>query len=153
MRQALAHALQEFNGALLLVSHDRHLLRQCVDQFWLVRDGRVRRFEDDLSAYEALISARSGVRGGRGAGSDDRHEAKRARNRLRGLERRERQLAGEIERIGRTVAELERELADPATYRKGAAEIEELVRRQGRARRELEHAEQSWLDVQEALER
>lgn len=52
MRQALAFALQEFNGAMLLVSHDRHLLRQCVDELWLVADGGIREFPQDLGAYE-----------------------------------------------------------------------------------------------------
>ena len=42
MRQALAFALQEYRGAVLLVSHDRHLLRQCADRFWLVADGCVK---------------------------------------------------------------------------------------------------------------
>ena len=153
MRQALAVALQEYAGALLLVSHDRHMLRQCVDQFWLVRDGRVARFGDDLSAYEALSQR---TRSGNG---DDRPRAKgrsasggRSRNHMKALERRERQLTGEIERATRHLAELERKLADPTTYRRDPSLIEELARERGRTQTTLERAEESWLAVQEEIE-
>lgn len=85
MRQALAYALQEFNGAMLLVSHDRHLLRQCVDELWLVADGAIREFPQDLDAYErgdfgvAIPNDRSNHRshhksdGDTGAQLDDEH--------------------------------------------------------------------------------
>ena len=154
MRQALAVALQEYAGALLLVSHDRHMLRQCVDQFWLVRDGRVTRFGDDLAAYEALSQRK---RAGDGDESTGKAKARsgsnrQARGRLKALERRERQLSGEIERVARQLAELERKLADPTIYRRDPSIIEELARERGRTRHSLERAEESWLEVQEELE-
>ncbi|MYB37467.1 MAG: ATP-binding cassette domain-containing protein [Gammaproteobacteria bacterium] len=152
MRQALAVALQEYAGALLLVSHDRHMLRQCVDQFWLVRDGRVTRFGDDLAAYEALSQRKRA--GDENAGKSEQRvrKGRPVRGHLKSLERRERQLSGEIERATRQLAEVERKLADPAIYRRDPSLIEELARERGRTRRSLERAEESWLAVQEELE-
>ena len=154
MRQALAVALQEYAGALLLVSHDRHMLRQCVDQFWLVQGGRVTRFGDDLAAYEALSQRKRSGNGDENAGKN-KERAGRGRpphSHLKALERRERQLSGEIERATRQLAEVERKLADPATYRRDPSLIEELARERRRTRRSLERAEESWLAVQEELE-
>ena len=154
MRQALAVALQEYAGALLLVSHDRHMLRQCVDQFWLVRDGRVTRFGDDLAAYEALSQRKRAGNGDDSAakGEQRARKGRPPRAQLKALERRERQLSGEIERATRQLAEVERRLADPAIYRRDPALIKELAREQGRTRRSLERAEESWLAVQEELD-
>ncbi len=154
MRQALAVALQEYAGALLLVSHDRHMLRQCVDQFWLVRDGRVTRFGNDLAAYEALSQRKRAGNADEDAGKGEQRARKGRpqRGHLKSLERRERQLSGEIERAARQLAEVERKLADPAIYRRDPSLIEELARERGRTRRSLERAEESWLAVQEELE-
>ena len=118
-----------------------------------MRDGRVARFGDDLSAYEALSQR---TRSGNG---DDKPKAKgrsagggRSRNHMKALERRERQLTGEIERATRHLAELERKLADPTTYRRDPSLIEELARERGRTQTTLERAEESWLEVQEEIE-
>jgi len=56
MRQALTMALQSFEGAMVLVSHDRHLLRNTVDTFWRVADGTVTEFDGDLDEYERWLS-------------------------------------------------------------------------------------------------
>ena len=154
MRQALAVALQEYAGALLLVSHDRHMLRQCVDQFWLVQGGKVTRFGDDLAAYEALSQRKRSGDGDQNAAKAEQRAGKSRppRRHLKALERRERQLSGEIERATRQLAEVERKLADPATYRRDPSLIEELSRERGRTRHSLERAEESWLEVQEQLE-
>src|SRR5690606_2171033 len=58
-REALATALAEFAGSVLLVSHDRHLLRTTVDSFWIVADGRVQEFDGDLEDYRDWLAARS----------------------------------------------------------------------------------------------
>jgi len=58
MRQALTMALQNFSGAIVVVSHDRHLLRNTVDEFWLVNDGRVAEYDGDLEDYERWLADR-----------------------------------------------------------------------------------------------
>src|SRR5690554_6979664 len=58
MRQALTMALQNFDGAIVVVSHDRHLLRNTVDQFWLVSDGAVQEYDGDLEDYERWLAER-----------------------------------------------------------------------------------------------
>ncbi|HBO14471.1 MAG TPA: hypothetical protein DD491_16910, partial [Halieaceae bacterium] len=60
MREALAEALQGYDGTVLLVSHDRHLLRSTVDRLWLVADGTVRDYDGDLAGYEAAVLATTG---------------------------------------------------------------------------------------------
>ena len=57
MREALAEALQDFDGALVVVAHDRHLLTATTDAFWLVSDGCVAPFDGDLDDYRALVLA------------------------------------------------------------------------------------------------
>lgn len=58
MREALVVALQEFAGAMVLVSHDRHLLSSCVDEFWLVADGQVQPYDGDLQDYADWLKQR-----------------------------------------------------------------------------------------------
>src|SRR5690606_6713598 len=58
-REALATALAEFNGSMLMVSHDRHLLRTTVDSFWIVADGKVQEFDGDLEDYREWLNQRN----------------------------------------------------------------------------------------------
>ena len=169
MRQALAIALQEYRGAVLLVSHDRHLLRQCADDFWLVADGTVSRFRDDLDAYTALRRRRSAgerpPRGGArprglrrrssasaklppirqdgprpsGRASSRGNRSSLSREQAR-LERRLEQLAGRIEDIDASLGETD--------MHRRPDELARLVAERRRMVQEVERAEASWLAVQ-----
>ena len=147
MRQALAIALQEYRGAVLLVSHDRHLLRQCADDFWLVADGTVGRFRDDLDAYTALRRKRSAgerpPRGGARPGSGS-NRSSLSREQAR-LERRLEQLAGRIEDIDASLGETD--------MHRRPDELARLVAERRRTAGEAARAEEAWLAVQGKIDR
>ncbi len=128
MRSALLLALQDYAGAVLIVSHDRSLLRGACDRFLVVAGGAVRPFDGDLEDYAAWLAqgaappvAESGAAAGTGPGGDSaksRRDARRreaaARNRLSPLRAELRAIEVEIEALAKERAEIERALADPA---------------------------------------
>ena len=147
MRQALALALQDYRGALLLVSHDRHLLRQCADDFWLVADATVTRFADDLDAYTALRRPRSSGAGRRGKPSG----ARRSRRNHAALAREQTRLDARLTELSKRLEAIDFDLAQPGVHR----QPDELARLAS-ARRELtgevERAEEAWLALQSELD-
>ncbi len=163
MREALTLALQEYEGAVLLVSHDRHLLRTTVDAFRLVADGRVMPYNGDLDDYAAWLAARR-----RQAAQAESAPDKAARREARLNEKAERQarltrrrpLIKEVEALERDLAAwseelagLETRLADPALYDGGAtAELASLARRRADLAERLPQAETRWLEAQAQLE-
>ncbi|MGN6520255.1 MAG: ATP-binding cassette domain-containing protein [Dokdonella sp.] len=158
-REALAEAVQEFAGAVVLVAHDRALLRAVCDDYLLVQGGRMQAFDGDLDDYARLVLAasRTPATPTVAAEGDSRREARRdragQRARLAPLKKEvvriERELAAlEAERSG-----LERELADPALY--AAADgtaVATRVRRQGQLALEIDALEQAWLEAHAAIE-
>ncbi len=168
MRHALTVALQAYEGALMLVSHDRFLLRACCDRFLLVADGVVTTFDGDLDEYQRWLGSSSGLRSA-GVCEDDGESQGESRKKLRQRAADIRRLAAErrkpIERdlkeietqLETLVAErhaLESTLADPASY---AADKDDLLvraaRRRGELGVELERLEARWIEASEALER
>ncbi len=166
-RDALADALAEFDGALLLVSHDRYLLRATVDAFVRVADGAVEAFDGDLDDYAQWLLQRPAdggagprpVEAGAEAGAVSRREERRAaaeqRTRRAALRRPlERELAdveGELARIEARLGEIDGRLADPAAYRDAEAAAA-LGRERGVLQRDRETAEARWLDLGTRLE-
>ena len=152
MREALALALQQYQGALLLVSHDRHLLRRCVDLFWLVADGTVQRFHDDLDSYTASRQTRPGREGRapkpeRALGKSPPQHAS-----VRPLLRKQRELEGQIDQHNLRVAEIERQLGEAAVQGQ-PDELAELARARKKAAQAVQRSEHAWLAVQEELDR
>ncbi|MEW6165717.1 MAG: ATP-binding cassette domain-containing protein [Pseudomonadota bacterium] len=161
MREALTLALQETEAAVVLVSHDRHLLRTTVDDLWLVADGHAIPFDGDLDDYAAwlaqrraaakpAVSDRATQREQRGDERAAKKAAQAERRKLeKELEKLEKQLAGwQTECV-----ELEARLADPALYAQaGRVTLDELGRRRMELTAAIEVAEARWLEIQEALE-
>ena len=169
MRQALTMALQTFEGAIVLVSHDRHLLRNSVDEFWLVSEGRVQPFDGDLDDYERLLDEQrrrqdtdTPSRGGESAATttataEDRKARKRAeaelRQRLAPQRRRLEALEKEMARLQAHLASLDARLGDNALYEPARkAELSELLRDQARDKAQLESVEMEWLVLSEDIE-
>ena len=161
MREAVALALQEYEGAMVLVSHDRHLLRTATDLLVLVADGGVSPFDGDLEDYREWLAARRAADKAKpGAGASRREQkraeaaARQARSRSRKpLENRLRTLDLEIERLAREKAELEARLASEAFYARGDQdEVTAALREQVRLAAALEQAESEWLRLQSELE-
>jgi ATP-binding cassette subfamily F protein 3 len=162
MRHALSEALQEFDGAMVLVSHDRHLLRVTADTLLLVDGGRVAPFEGDLDDYPAWLAARDpdteGARSVTAREAADRKQLRRQaadirkvlaplRNRLQALEERH-------ARLERRRAELDSTLADTGLYVPEAKpRLLALLEEQRQTIAGLEAAEAQWLEASEELER
>jgi ATP-binding cassette, subfamily F, member 3 len=163
MREALAEALQDYSGALVVVAHDRHLLRATTDALWLVADGIVRPFDGDLDDYRDWVLAR-GRRAEEGADtgvSANRKAQKRAEAEVRQRDYAKRKpYAGRLAKLERDMAALDAErkaiddwLASPDAYtdvRKDA--LKERLARQGDLRWQLARLEAEWLEISETLE-
>ncbi|HXH02217.1 MAG TPA: ATP-binding cassette domain-containing protein [Candidatus Competibacteraceae bacterium] len=166
MRHALTIALQEFSGALVVVSHDRHLLRSTCDAFLLVADGRAQPFDGDLEDYRQWLAERQKARdaastpageSSAAARREQRRQEAETRNALaarrRPLERQLQSIECNLDRLQAEKTRLETELADPTLYAEaGKAKLKELLLQQARIARDLEQAETQWLELQEALE-
>ncbi len=161
MREAVALALQEYEGAMVLVSHDRHLLRTATDLLVLVADGSVSPFDGDLEDYREWLAARRTADKPKPGTGTSRREQKRAaaavrqaRSRSRKpLEHRLRSLELEIERLTQEKAAVEARLASEAFYAQGDQdEVTAALREQVRLAAALEQAESEWLRLQSELE-
>jgi ATP-binding cassette subfamily F protein 3 len=161
MRHALLVALQDFPGAVVIVSHDRTLLRSACDSFLLVGSGSVTPFDGDLDDYAAWLGksgkARAAPDSDTTTAAPSRQEQRRldaeARNRLTPLRNEQRRIEGQLEKLGAERVRLEAELADPATYTtKPAEEGRKLTLRHMDVMREIGTLEERWLEVMSELE-
>ena len=157
-REALAEALQEFAGAVVLVAHDRGLLRAVCDDYLLVGTGRVRPYDGDLDDYARLVLAGTqDVAAATTVGVDARREGRRERAdqraRLAPLRNQARRVETELASLEGERARLRAELADPALYAgPRAAEVALMTRRQSELDARIAELEDAWLEAQEALE-
>jgi ATP-binding cassette subfamily F protein 3 len=153
MREALAEALSEFTGAIVLVSHDRHLIGLVSETYWRVADGEVIPFDGDLDEYAAWLRSRPNAGEGKAptlktavaAPVPTPVAAPKPRTNPHKLQKAEARVA-ELERA---LGEIEHALAQPATY-SDAATAAELGQRQSALRAELEQAEGELLALYEA---
>ncbi len=159
MRHALEVALQTYEGALILVSHDRHLLRNTVDELLLVHDGRVDSYEGDLDAYERWIlsSYRQAEPGAAPAADGNRREKRQQaaaqRERLRPLKKLIEKTETAMADVEQQQAELQSQLSDTDLYtgpRK--QDLDALLRREGELKAEAARLEEAWLAQQQELE-
>ncbi len=159
MRHTLLMALQDFAGAVVVVSHDRALLRGACDRFVLVAGGGVRAFDGDLEDYAAWLNTSAAAPGpGDGAlAPPSRREQRRieaaTRARLSSLRGEQQQLEARLAALTGERGRLETELADPATYQaRTPAEQRPLRQRHGELSAEIARTEERWLTVSAALE-
>jgi ATP-binding cassette subfamily F protein 3 len=164
MREALTLALQETEAAMVLVSHDRHLLRTTVDELWLVADGGAQPFDGDLDDYAAWLAARRSQAKAAQPVDADKQARQQARAdeeaRKKAVQAQRRPLQKEAEKLEKQLAgwqaekaELDRQLADPDFYASpDRALIEKLGKRQTELAALAETAETRWLEIQELLE-
>jgi len=150
MRLALNQALQGFDGSVILVSHDRHLLRSVCDDLWLVDGGALKRFEQDLDAYPAWLAQRKSTSGQRKPGSgqtqQQRRELKAQSAQLTRVER-------EISRLSDAQARLEQRLSDNTIYDEhNRARLDAALAEQAENRARLHQAEEDWLRLSETIE-
>jgi ATP-binding cassette, subfamily F, member 3 len=180
-RQALVQAINEFSGAVVLISHDPHLIELTVDRFWLVKDGLCRQFDGDLADYRDLVLSedRSGAERGsryrardpedRKSGRRDPEERKaerrdpeerRAARRAApsaqqsgDLKRQLEQSALAVDKLTQALALIEKKLADPALYNETKATVAEWQRKHADVAKRLSDAEEAWLRVQASFDK
>lgn len=156
-REALVQALNDFPGAVLLISHDRHLVELVADRLWLVADGRVRPYEGDLDDYRRLLLETSAPGSDRPAGPSTRDRTERLsaaerRSLLAPLRQASRAAERELQRLTAERAALEAQLASPATYA-GAGDPVSLRRRLDALATEIAAAESRWIEAEEEIDR
>lgn len=164
MRQALTEALIDFEGALVVVSHDRHLLRSTTDDLYLVHDRKVEPFDGDLDDYQQWLSENQRQEVSdtetvkdNGNSAQARKDQKRREAELRTqtqpLRKKITQLEKQMEKLNLRLAEAETRLSDSAIYDPSRkAEMTECLQLQAQTKSELETCEMEWLDAQEQLE-
>jgi len=162
MRHALAMALQDFSGALVVVSHDRHLLRSVTDTLLLVDSGKVSEFDGDLEDYRSWLSEQQREENTREAGSSEnsaaaRKERKRIeaeqRQRLQPLRKELQTLEKRLDTLQQKKTALEQQLGDPDLYgdtRKD--DLKALLQEKGKIDQGLAETEERWLELSEELE-
>src|SRR5581483_7903463 len=152
-REALVSALNDFTGAVILISHDWHLLSLVADRLWLVADGHVQPWQGDLDDYRRhLLEARADAPEPLPPKAPARR-APSSRGALAPLRRALRAAEARLAAVTTAKAALDHQLADPETYARGGGSVEELLRQQALAAAALAEAEAKWLAAAEALEK
>ena len=164
MRHALTIAMQEFEGAMIIVSHDRHLLRTVTDNFLLVANGRVNEFDGSLEDYRTWLSQENKKKSTTAIeikeNNDDgqskkqqRQQSAEKRRSLKPLQNKLKKLEKQMEELSSSKESLEEKLADNDIYDKENKELlKNLLEEQGQVDSSLQQVEIDWLEVSEELE-
>ncbi|RBO84637.1 ABC-F family ATP-binding cassette domain-containing protein [Marinomonas aquiplantarum] len=164
MRQALTEALQAFPGAILLVSHDRHLLNSTVDEFYLVADHQIQAFDGDLAAYHAWLQARQAqslreekgeqeVKVDKVDRKEERRKAAELREKLRPLRKQIEQHEKAVQMAQSKLDIISEKMADSSLYEASQKDtLQALLSDEAQWKKSLEESEEAWFEAQEELE-
>ena len=160
-REALVAALAEYSGAVVLVSHDWHLVELVADRLWLVEGGTVRPFDDDLDAYRRRLLSREEAAPERGNGAsgpgDPRRNARRdaaeRRIALEPLRRKSRQAEQMAVRLAAEQRALDTQLAAPGAFGGRGPALAEALKRRAELARLIADAEAAWIEAESEIER
>ncbi|MET1255898.1 ribosomal protection-like ABC-F family protein [Aliikangiella maris] len=163
MREALSLALQEFDGAVILVAHDKNLMESVVDEFWLVNDGQVNPFAGDLSDYQKWLNENRWGANTKAAEESKTHSAQNKKEQKR-LEAEKRQqkapLTNRLKKVEQLIAQFQQEseqidtiLADNSLYQEeNKDKLAQTVTRSNELKSQMETLEEEWLEIHEQLE-
>jgi len=151
-REALVHALNEFPGAVILISHDRHLLEATADRLWLVKDGTVNPYDGDLDDYKTLVTgvstnSREKREADKASRADRRREAAARRAAFEPLAKEIRATEGLMDRLRKRIDTIEDELANPALYEKDPVKATRLAKERSELSAQLARNEEKWLEM------
>ncbi len=150
-RAALAEAINEFPGAVIMVSHDRYLIEACADRLWVVADQTVTTYEGDLDDYRRMVLSARGMRtNSRDRGSNERGNGrdKPARNgseKRLPLKQKISEAEAEIARINGIIAKIDTALALPDLFTRDPKQAAQLSKARAGAASALQRAEEEWL--------
>ena len=166
-RESLIQAINEFEGAVVLVTHDPHIIELTADRLWLVANGTVEAYDGDMDDYRALLRAErraergkaredkttSDENGGmRVSKKDQRRANAEARAAVSHLRKAVRDAEARVERLNRQKAQIDARLADPEVYNGPTAKLMQLQIKFSEIKTALAKAEDAWLDAQAAVE-
>ena len=159
-RTALMEAINDYDGAVILVSHDRFLIEACADRLWLVGGGTVKTFDGDMEDYRRFVlsgddapSAAKASPESRSDGASDRKAAADRRAAVAPLRKRLHAIEIRMDKLGTAIAKVDSALAGGRAYQENAAKAEGLARMRAEAAGALAAAEEEWLAVSGELER
>jgi ATP-binding cassette subfamily F protein 3 len=154
-REALAAALNDYAGAVILITHDAHLAEAVADRLWLVKEGRAAPFDGDIEDYRALILDAARTRDARApaeAKPSRRQIAAQQRALLAPLKKEADALEARLDELNQIVPRLEGALADPALYQ-NVGRAAKLQKERAALTAAIAEAEEKWLAAQDAYER
>ena len=162
MRQALTLALQNFEGAIVVVSHDRHLLVNTVDEFLLIHDGKVAEFDGDLEDYRAFIKQQDleiqpvetvSTENSADAKKDRKRREAEMRKKMSPLKKKIDKLEAQVETLQAKQEDIETKLADTSLYEAANKEqLQTILAEQATVRQSLDATEEEWMEGLEELE-
>ncbi|WP_411903583.1 ABC-F family ATP-binding cassette domain-containing protein [Methylorubrum thiocyanatum] len=156
-RQALVEAINDYEGAVILVSHDRFLIEACADRLWIVGNGSVTTFDGDMDDYRRLVLAGpervdSANEGTGGQKAEARRSAVERRAALAPLKKRLETIEARMAKLSGAIAKIDAALADGTAFLKDAAKAGDLARMRAEAAEALAKAEEEWLEVSGEIE-
>ncbi len=164
-REALVHCLNDYEGAVILVSHDTHLIKLICDRLWLVDDGECKAFDGDLDDYRSLLldqarqkrrESKAEKSNGQGNGKSrdkkaERQERAMARQQTANLRKSAQTAEQELEKLSKRKDELEKKLADPELYEGHSHDLQVLNTKLAAIEKSIAAAEKTWLKAEEQL--
>jgi ATP-binding cassette subfamily F protein 3 len=156
-REALMLALNDFPGAAILISHDRHLLEATADRLWLVKDGAVHSYDGDLDDYKTLVTGvsnngRERREAEKASRVDRRREAAARRQQYEPLAKEIRATEALMDRLRKRIDAIEDELANPALYEKDPIKATRLAKERSDLSGQLTRHEEKWLEMSAEFE-
>jgi ATP-binding cassette, subfamily F, member 3 len=146
-RAALAEAINEFPGAVIMVSHDRYLIEACADQLWVVADHTVTNFEGDLDDYRRMVLSARGMRASsrdRSVNGSDKPQRNKPEKRIP-LKQKISETEVEIARINGIISKIDAALALPDLFKRDPKQAAQLAKARAGAESALQRAEEEWL--------
>ena len=152
-RRALLDALNDYEGAVILITHDRSLMELVADRLWLAADGTVKPFDGDMDDYAKFVldRAKQAVKPTQVAREPEQVEPAKKKVAVEPLRRKVEAAEQVMTRCTRNLAELDAQLADPDLYVKNPAKVAELTKRRDNAKTKLDEAETAWMELAEEL--
>lgn len=164
-REALIHALNDYEGAVILISHDRHLVETSAERLWLVDQGTVAPYDGDLDEYRKLVLKKRKPEAEQKpepassqqpqpalSKQERRQKAARERERLNELKKRVTSCEKQISAAEAKIAEIDTALGDPSLYERAPEDAQALARERGEWKKSLEGFEEDWLAASQAYE-
>jgi ATP-binding cassette subfamily F protein 3 len=154
-RDALVHALNDYEGAVLIISHDRHLIEATCDTLWIAEGGTIRELDEDLDTYQRNITSTKEGKGGGGGKSEQKLSKQEAANRraeVAPLKKSVKEAETKIARLRVEIDKIDAQLSDPKVYNGAPERVIALGKDKARFAADLETSEEQWLALSAELE-